>query len=70
MAAGSKDDLEMILSYILHHLLASELIPLPPPQVSQFRPPVGKEVLELPAGLVDDGEVGILEDNDSLMGFE
>jgi hypothetical protein len=31
---------------------------------------VGKEVLELPAGLVDDGEVGILEDNDSLMGFE
>lgn len=25
--------------------------------VSQFRPPVGKEVLELPAGLVDDGEV-------------
>ncbi|GAB5034931.1 adp-sugar pyrophosphatase [Nannochloropsis oceanica] len=24
--------------------------------VSQFRPPVGKEVLELPAGLVDDGE--------------
>lgn len=24
--------------------------------VSQFRPPVGKEVVELPAGLVDDGE--------------
>lgn len=32
--------------------------------VSQFRPPIEKEVLELPAGLVDDGEVCNLNDSD------
>lgn len=39
------------------HREPNDDVPHPNSIVSQFRPPVGKEVLELPAGLVDDGEV-------------
>ena len=42
--------------FSIHSLPTHSYPPPPPPTVSQFRPPVGKEVLELPAGLVDDGE--------------